>query len=395
MKIVRLTSENIKRLKAVEIEPDGTLQIVSGKNGQGKSSVLDSIWLALGGGVAKKETARPIRDGQTRAKVELDLGDLIVTREWTANDKSTLKVSSKDGALYKSPQSMLDALIGRLSFDPLAFTQLSAKDQKAQLLDLVDLDVDVDALDAQYAELYEERKQVGRDGKALGTIEVDDTLPEDETSATDLIREIQEAQRLQSENGQLEYYLAQAQARVDDLQTALAEATQKLVALKARPVHKVPDIAALETKLANVEGENAKIRSNNDARTREQQSDALRDKYTTLTDELKSLEARKSNALSSAKFPVDGLGFDSGGVTYNGVPFSQASSAEQIRVSLAMAMALNPKLRVIRIMDGSLLDSDNMALIEDMAREKDFQIWIERVADGEGAGVVIEDGEVA
>ena len=395
MKIVRLTSENIKRLKAVEIEPDGTLQIISGKNGQGKSSVLDSIWLALGGGTAKKETARPIRDGADSAKVELDLGDLIVTREWTSNDKSTLKVSSKDGALYKSPQSMLDALIGRLSFDPLAFTQLSAKDQKAQLLDLVDLDVDVDALDAQSAELYEERKQVGRDGKALGTIEVDDTLPEDETSATDLIREIQEAQRLQSENGQLEYYLAQAQARVDDLQTALAEATQKLAALKARPVHKVPDIAALEARLAKVEDENATIRSNNDARTRNQQADALRDKYTTLTDELKSLEARKSKALSSAKFPVDGLGFDSGGVTYNGIPFSQASSAEQIRVSLAMAMALNPTLRVIRIMDGSLLDSDNMALIEDMAREKDFQIWIERVADGESAGVVIEDGEVA
>ena len=395
MKIVRLTSENIKRLKAVEIEPDGTLQIISGKNGQGKSSVLDSIWLALGGGTAKKETARPIRDGADSAKVELDLGDLIVTREWTSNDKSTLKVSSKDGALYKSPQSMLDALIGRLSFDPLAFTQLSAKDQKAQLLDLVDLDVDVDALDAQSAELYEERKQVGRDGKALGTIEVDDTLPEVEASATDLIREIQEAQRLQSENGQLEYYLAQAQARVDDLQTALAEATQKLAALKARPVHKVPDIAALEARLAKVEDENATIRSNNDARTRNQQADALRDKYTTLTDELKSLEARKSKALSSAKFPVDGLGFDSGGVTYNGIPFSQASSAEQIRVSLAMAMALNPTLRVIRIMDGSLLDSDNMALIEDMAREKDFQIWIERVADGESAGVVIEDGEVA
>ena len=92
---------------------------------------------------------------------------------------------------------------------------------------------------------------------------------------------------------------------------------------------------------------------------------------------------------------MDGLGFDEDGVTYQGVPFSQASAAEQIRVSLAMAMALNPKLRVIRILDGSLLDADNLALIAEMATVSDYQVWIERVGDGDGIGVVIDDGAVA
>ena len=77
------------------------------------------------------------------------------------------------------------------------------------------------------------------------------------------------------------------------------------------------------------------------------------------------------------------------------MPFSQASASEQIRVSLAMAMALNPKLRVIRILDGSLLDAENLALIAEMATEHDFQVWIERVSDTSGVGVVIEDGQVA
>ena len=47
MKIVKLTAENFKRLEAVEITPDGNTVLISGRNGQGKSSVLDSILAAL------------------------------------------------------------------------------------------------------------------------------------------------------------------------------------------------------------------------------------------------------------------------------------------------------------------------------------------------------------
>ncbi|MGN8821735.1 hypothetical protein ACTNC1_12740, partial [Atopobiaceae bacterium HCP3S3_A4] len=98
---------------------------------------------------------------------------------------------------------------------------------------------------------------------------------------------------------------------------------------------------------------------------------------------------------ASATFPVEGLGFDETGVTFKGVPFSQASSAEQIRVSLAMAMALNPTLRVIRILDGSLLDDDSMQMVADAAKEGGYQVWIERVSDPSESAIVIEDGEVS
>lgn len=51
MKIISLKSENVKRLSVVEVIPkDKALVIVAGKNGQGKSSVLDSIMFALAGG---------------------------------------------------------------------------------------------------------------------------------------------------------------------------------------------------------------------------------------------------------------------------------------------------------------------------------------------------------
>lgn len=80
-------------------------------------------------------------------------------------------------------------------------------------------------------------------------------------------------------------------------------------------------------------------------------------------------------------------------VNLEGVPFGQASDAEQLRASIAIAMASNSKLRVIRVRDGSLLDADSMALLSDMADKKDFQVWIERVGEG-ATGFIIEDGHV-
>lgn len=403
MKIVKLTAENIKRIKAVEINPEGTLQVVAGRNGQGKSSVLDAIWYALGGGPAKKGTARPIRDGEDSARVTLDLGDLLVTRTWTSNDKSTLKVSAKDGAQYSSPQSMLDGLVGKLSFDPLAFTHLSPREQREALVGLVDLDTDLDALDRARASAYEDRAEVGRQGKAIGTVTIDDSLPTEEQSASALIKQIQDAGSHNAAITQLaegiEYVIRERDERVrqiEEIKAKISELDENLAELYGSqermggPIDTVP----LNIQLASVEETNAKIRANNSEREKAKTADLLRTKYEQLTQRIKAIDAEKEKALASAKFPVEGLGFDADGVTYQGVPFSQASSAEQIRVSLAMAMALNPKLRVIRIKDGSLLDRQSMMQIEEMAAEKDFQVWIERVDENGTVGVVIEDGEV-
>jgi recombinational DNA repair ATPase RecF len=123
LKLVELRAENVKRLKAVRIKPDGNIVQITGRNAQGKTSVLDSIWYALQG---RAKCDRPIRDGAESAEVEVNLGDLIVKRKWT--DKgSYLSVENLEGAVYKSPQAILDKLVGELTFDPLAFTRMTAK----------------------------------------------------------------------------------------------------------------------------------------------------------------------------------------------------------------------------------------------------------------------------
>ena len=110
--------------------------------------------------------------------------------------------------------------------------------------------------------------------------------------------------------------------------------------------------------------------------------------------ELEALRKSKADMIAAADMPVDGLGFGDGIVTLNEVPFDQASTAQQLRASVALAMAANPKLKVIRIKQGAFLDEDNLALIAEMAEERDYQIWIERVDSSGKVGIVIQDGEV-
>ena len=394
-KIVRLSSTNYKRLRAVEIQPDpdGSLVIVAGRNGQGKSSVLDSITAALGG-VNSKTTPKPIRDGEDRAEIVLETEELVVTRRFTPSG-STLTVKSTDGATFNKGQARLDDLLGKLSLDPLEFTQLSDRDQLAALLDLVELSEDIPALDVERNRLYSERTDIGRRGKAIGDVSVDDSLPTNEASATELIAQIRDAHEANRAIDDAEAQRVRLAQRVTELEAELKLAREKLGELETRAQGERIDASDLEAQLASIEDTNARIRENNTARERAALQADLRDEYAKLTAEIEAIDKRKADALSAAEFPVDGLGFDAEGVTYQGVPFKQASSAEQLRVSLAMAIALNPQLRVIRIADGSLLDADNLALIEQMATEHDFQVWIEVVGDGNGAGVVIEDGEVA
>lgn len=416
MKIVKLTAENVKRLRAVEITPDGNLVVVAGKNGQGKTSVLDSIWLALGGGPAARGTVKPIRNGETTAKVTLDLGELVVTRQWSG-DNTTLRVESKDGAQFRSPQAMLDSLVGRLSFDPLTFAQQDARSQVTALLDLVDLPFDPDELAVERARLYEERTAVGRvakqlDGQVVGFPPVAADAPTEEVDVAALLAEHGEATRLVNAANAAERAandadddVQDARERVRQLEADLAAAHERLDTARlkheqaekdwAKAADVVPDVQAIVVRVTAAEATNRAVRERQQRDDVVARAAAEHEKYTALTEQIDALDARKADALTAAAMPIDGLGFDDTGVTYRGVPFKQCSAAEQLRVSLAMAMAMNPKVRVVRITDGSLLDSDNMQLIETMAADQDYQVWIERVDESGAVGIVIEDGAVA
>jgi hypothetical protein len=404
MKIIRLSASNVLRLKAVEVEPQGTVQIVAGKNGAGKSSLLNSLYLALAGGAASREIAKPVRAGEEWAEVKLDLGTILVTRTWDEHGKTTLTVKAPDGATYKSPQTLLDSLLGALTFDPLEFTRQKPADQRRTLLDLLGLDFT--AADTESKRLYDLRLDTGRKAHAFGDLpKLPKGAPLTEVSASEIVDRINTATRQQRAIDELRAANKRAVSQIEDIDREIArlgEVREQLVQtmganddeLGALP--EPEDIAALQEKLAGIEDRNKVARENRRIVESREQQKRLQDEYTALSRKIDGIEQTKAAAIAAAVMPVPGLGFDADGVTFGGVPFSQASSAEQIRVSLAMAIAMNPTLRVIRIMDGSLLDSDSMAEIRAAAEEHDIQIWIEVVGENpdDPTAIVISDGEV-
>ena len=401
MRIIELRAENYKRLRAVDIKPDGDVVVVAGRNAQGKTSVLDAIFAALGGGAASKGTSKPVRDGQKEAVVTLDLGTIKVTRHWKSGGRTELIVESKEGSRYKSPQSLLDDLIGQLSFDPLAFANQSEREQRDTLVGLIELPFDPEQMAADRQHLFEERTEVGREVKSLkGQL---DGLPEDDPGSVDRVDTHEVVAQLDdvvTHNNEVDRLASEARGielRIGELREELARADGRLKEIEdgQRRLGPLRDAQALRDKLASAADINESVaRFERRAQVYEEYAATCR-RQDQMTQAITALDEQKAEALAVAAMPVPGLSFDEDGVLYRDIPFKQCSASEQLRVSVGMAMALNPDIRIVRIMDGSLLDSANMDLIASMAKDNDFQVWCERVDESGHVGVVIEDGEVA
>lgn len=409
MKIVSLAAENFKRLIAVQITPDGNMVQITGKNGAGKTSVLDALWVTLAGaGVAQPA---PIRTGEKSARIRLDLGEIIVTRTFRKTEggavTTAITVENADGARFPSPQRMLDDLLGSLSFDPLAFARMAPREQFNELRRFVP-GVDFDAIEAANKADYATRTEVNRRWKQAETRAAAITVPPVTGEPLDEAALVDELQRAGEQNAAIDAAVIERRSADDTIDRLHAQATQLRrqadeleaevgrVAARSYPDAEVPRIA-IEGIRARIEKahEAAGHRAKLDERERlRAEADTLEAESAALTIAMEQREEAKQAAVAAAKMPVPGLGLADGAVTLDGVPFEQASDAEKLKVSVALAMASNPKLRVVRVRDGSLLDADSLQLLGEMADTFDMQVWIEKVSDGERVGFVIEDGRL-
>jgi energy-coupling factor transporter ATP-binding protein EcfA2 len=407
MKIIELRAENFKKLKAVELKFDenNNLILVTGKNGAGKSSVIDSIWCALGG--KKVSPKKPIRDGEEKAEIEVTLksekGEYIVNKVFTGKNEY-LKITNSEGRKYSNPQEFLDFVVGNLSFDPLAFARLEEKKQVTELSKIVGLDFSEDEKNKK--ELTQERLLIGRERDNLPTItkEVYDVslklVEEGEISITN-----------ETENFNRETIIhnnfVESRQRIKDYQSSIAANDKRIAELKAENA----DYEILVTKLVYVDDTkedlnnwNQKIKSIEEKNKMYLSAKDMVEKYVSkfnkqeeydkLTAKIKEVDENKNKKLAEAKMPIEGLSWNEDGVFYNNIPFSQISSAEQLKISMAIAMAANPKLKVILIKDGSLLDQENLKVIKEMVEEKEFSVFVEKVDETGKIGVYIEDGEI-
>lgn len=431
--ILELFIENIKKVRICHLKPAGDVVYVTGENGSGKTSVLDSIIWALDG--LGTTTTEPIRAGERVGTIKMDLGDYVVTRNFTRVDPTKsakghtyfpkLTIGGKNNEVFKNPQTLLNSFMGSISFDPLAFTRMSDKDQLEELRRLVKFDLDIDELDAAQKADYDERKIVGRTvdsakAKLEGAEKPEEGLPETPVDVLEITKRLEGAANHNNtvaaarrrkaghledaENDGKEIVLVEA--LIVDLEAQIAKARKSIVTLQESIATaqqryddaEVPDeidTAAVSAELTAANTLNGAIADAARYRTLQAEYDAAESSWTTLDESIKERARQREEAIARAKMPIDGLGIGDGQVLYEGLPFSQASNAQQIRVSMALGMSSNPKLRVMIIKDGSLLDQKSLALITEMAAKNGFQVWIERVDSSGKVGVVMEDGEAS
>lgn len=408
MKVIELKAENFKRLEAVEISPSGDMVVVSGPNAAGKSSVVDSIFAALQARAILKEIPQPVREGQGKATITLNLGDYIVERTIKPDGKTTLKVTTGEGVPIRSPQAAIDGLLGSLSIDPSVFIRLKAGDQVSTLVELVDTEGFLAKNDAQHEAWYNHRTTVGRtrdQNKAVLNATPQPNVPEVKPNVhvlkervDDLRKNNLEYAEMQRIKGDWEDRVNSIAARITEQQKALEEAKESLTVVLNSMEHfpERGDVDAAEAEWREgVEqlAEYDKVDAWNAASEAHEKAEG---EYADATTNLDTLKQNRQTWLAKAVLPVDGLGFDFDVpcVTYNGLPLQQASSSEQLKVGTAIAMAQNPELRVIRVSDGNCLDSTSFAMLAEMAAASDFQLWIEKVDETGDIGFYIEDGKL-
>jgi len=431
IRIHKLEIEAFKRISAVELEFDddqGLIQI-TGRNEQGKSSVLDAISAALGGKALCPD--QPIRQGYQKGSVSLDLGEYVVERTFALSGNSNLKITAKDGTPFKSPQEMLDKLFANLSFDPFKFMRMEPRQQVDELKKVAGLTEQLAALELKIREATETRLVAGRTLKLAtanrAAVPALPNGPDQETLVEDLLNQIEQAESQKAENagrrreadniravankvveeiGRVDAEIKIVEQRLADLRelrtTKLAEyETAKADFERLSPVVAAlvdPNTDAIRAQIRDVDAQNKLARDRQAVKARAIEANAqltiAETAHATAVREVDRLTADRQMLLQNARFPVPGLGFNELGPTLDGIPLSQASTAQQLRTSTLMVLAQNSQAKIMTIREGALLDSGSREVLRQIAEEHGAQIFLEVATDGQQIGIVIEDGMV-
>lgn len=402
VKINELLIENVKRVKAVQFEPsaDG-LTIIGGRNGQGKTSVLDAIAWALGGNNYKPSV--PERDGALvppNLHIELSNG-LIVERK---GKNSTLKVTDPNG--NKSGQQLLNEFVSTLALDLPKFINGSDKDKADSLLKILGIGDVLSQLDTKENQLYAQRTEVGRIAdrkkKAADEMPMYPNVPKEPVSATELIKEQQEILARNGENerkrqdaARYEQMLAEAQIAFDEAKAALQKAEQDcLTARKSAENLHDESTAELEKNLAEIEALNIKIRANSTKEAAEIEANNLQQEYDGLTEQIESVREERNKLLDSAELPLPGLSVKDGKLIYNNMPWDGMSGSDQLKVATAIVRKLNPQCGFVLMDKLEQMDLETLQEFGVWLKQEGLQVIATRVSTGDECSIIIEDGMV-
>lgn len=410
VKINTLEFENVKRIRAVALQPAASgLTVIGGNNNQGKTSILDTIAWALGGD--RYKPSNPIRDGSVippMVRITLSNG-LIVER---SGKNSTLKVTDPSGK--RSGQQLLNSFVEELALNLPKFMESPDREKANTLLQIIGVGDQLRALEHKEAEIYNRRRMVGQeaDRKKKFALEMPfyPDAPKEPVSAYDLIQRQQAILAANGENQRKRQMAAQLEIRFNDVGQRLERARAEVSCLESEYAAAESDMKAarmsaadlqdqstaqIEKDLMDIEAINIKVRANSDRERAEQDAQLYREQYDGLTADLEATRQAKVDLLNGAALPLDGLSVENGELLYHGKKWDGMSSSDQLKVATAIVRALNPKCGFVLLDKLEQMDLNTLREFGAWLQNQNLQAIATRVSTGSECTIIIEDGQVA
>ena len=416
VKINTLELENVKRIRAVRLEPTKSgLTVIGGRNGQGKTSVLDAIAWALGGN--KFRPAEPQRADSIvppYLKITLDNG-MIVER---SGKNGNLKVIDPSG--NKSGQQILDSFVEQLALDLPKFMNMNDKEKANVLLQIIGIGDRLYALDRQEETLYNRRTETGRIAdrkkKYADELPFHSGIPVEPVSPLELIRQQQDilarngenrrkrerVDQIENEANALSREISMLTKEIDKLRAELSDKNIRLTKLladletarKTTAMLHDESTAELERSIADIDELNRKIRENCDRQKAEIDAENYSREYDDLTEQIEAVRKEKTDLLKNADLPLPELSVRDGAITYKGHLWSDMSGSDQLKAATAIVRRLNPKCGFVLLDKLEQMDPDTLREFGEWLEAEGLQAIATRVSTGDECSVIIEDGYI-
>lgn len=409
IKINKFEIENVKRVKAVKIEPTANgLTIVGGKNNQGKTSILDAVAWALGGN--KYKPSQATRDGSVippNLKVTMSNG-LVVERKGKNSD---LKVIDPNGE--KAGQQLLNSFVEELAIDLPKFMHSTSKEKANILLQIIGVGDQLHKLEHEEQEIYNQRRAIGQIADQKKKYAEEQTYyadaPKELVSANDLIQQQQEILSRNGDNQRKRSQLTQIQNQYNHEQQQIEQLKQQLAELETKHAQTTNDLEVaqkdtldlqdesteeLENNIQQIDEINRKVRANLDKDKAEEDAAQYRNQYNGLTEQIDNLRNKKNELLDNAHLPLPGLSVNEGDLIFNGQKWDNMSGADQLKVSTAIVRKLKPNCGFILLDKLEQMDLETLEGFGKWLEQEGLQAIATRVGIGEECQIIIEDGYV-
>ncbi|MBE2188025.1 MAG: hypothetical protein KIT33_07910 [Candidatus Kapabacteria bacterium] len=426
MKIQKIKIANLLGIEELEFDP-GKFTLIEGRNGSGKTSILESIKHALNGG----HDAKLLRNGTDKGEIVLVLDDGVQLTKTVTLNKSDVKILDKEGNRINKPQTYIDKLIDMLSVNPVQFLTADKKNRVNYLLEAIPMKLTKDHLESSlngmsgrvrddlnghalevigriYKQFYDERTGVNRalKEKSATMTQLKESIAELNYSPNELLEKIKSLENKKGEmEGKKSMFLDQAvNIRIKKLDNEEERFQDEMNRIRLEHESSKQEIydwfenqkteihskfedkyLPLITELSMLQEQHKQYQ--NQEKTRElveqfhNECLMLKEETDKLSNALTGLEKLKENLLK--ELPIKDLEIKEGEIYCKDIVFDKLNTAEQVKIAVEVAKIRASELGIICVDGIERLDKDTFNEFKTKAIDSGLQMIVTKVGDSD------------